>query len=125
MAGILELGSLTLNNLVSLDISNGTLILAGNGDQTATIEGYAQAGYLTVFGEHATRGGLVVTYDTNLDQNLVTVDANLVNLTSAWGPAPVGGGIPVDVNALVWNPGNKTAATLVLQRHFSSRFSGG
>jgi len=28
--GILELGSLTLNDLVSLDISNGTLILAGN-----------------------------------------------------------------------------------------------
>jgi len=110
--GVLELGSLTLNDLVSLDISNGTLILAGNGDQTATIEGYAQAGYLTVFGEHATRRGLVITYDTNLDQNLVTVDANLVNLTSAWGPAPVGGGIPVDVNALVWNPGNKTAATL-------------
>jgi len=97
--GVLELGSLTLNDLVSLDISNGTLILAGNGDQTATIE-------------HATRRGLVITYDTNLDQNLVTVDANLVNLTSAWGPAPVGGGIPVDVNALVWNPGNKTAATL-------------
>lgn len=110
--GVLELGSLTLNDLVSLDISNGTLILAGNGDQTATIEGYAQAGYLTVFGEHATRGGLVVTYDQNLDQTLVTVDTNLLNLTNAWGPAPVGGGIPVDVNALEWNPGNKTAATL-------------
>jgi len=102
--GVLELGSLTLNDLVSLDISNGTLILAGNGDQTATIEGYAQAGYLTVFGEHATRGGLVVTYDTDLDQTLVTVDASLVNLTGAWGPAPVGGGVPVDVNDLMWNP---------------------
>jgi len=110
--GILELGTLTLNDLVSLDIINGTLILAGNGDQTATIEGYVQAGYITVFGEHATRGGLVVTYDSNLDQTLVTVDTSLVNLTSAWGPAPVGGGIPVDVNALTWNPGNKTAATL-------------
>jgi hypothetical protein len=110
--GVLELGTLTLNDLVSLDISNGTLILAGNGDQTATIEGYAQAGYITVFGEHATRGGLVVTYDTDLDQTMVTVDANLVDLTSAWGPAPVGGGIPVDLNALVWNPGNNTAAAL-------------
>ena len=109
--GILELGSLTLNNLVSLDISNGMLVLAGNGDQIAAIEGYAQAGYLTVFGEHATRGGLVVTYDTDLDQTLVTVDASQVNLTGAWGPAPVGGGIPVDVNALVWNSGDKTAAT--------------
>jgi len=108
--GVLELGSLTLNDLVSLDISNGTLILAGNGDQTATIEGYAQAGYLT--GEHATRGGLVVTYDTDLDQTMVTVDANLLNLTNAWRPAPVGGGIPVDMNDLMWNPGNKTAATL-------------
>jgi len=110
--GTLELGSLTLNDLVSLDISNGTLILAGNGDQTAAIEGYAQAGYLTVFGEHATRGGLVVTYDTDLDQAMVTVDTSLVNLTGAWGPAPVGGGIPVDMNDLMWNPGNKTAATL-------------
>jgi hypothetical protein len=109
--GVLELGTLTLNDLVSLDISNGTLILAGNGDQTAAIEGYAQAGYLTVFGEHATRGGLVVTYDAGLDQTTVTVDTSLVNLTSAWGPAPVGGGIPVDVNALTWNPGNNTAAT--------------
>jgi hypothetical protein len=110
--GVLELGSLTLNDLVSLDISNGTLVLAGNGDQIATIEGYAQAGYLTVFGEHATRGGLVVAYDPNLDQTLVTADANLVILANAWGPAPVGEGIPVDVNALVWNPGNKTAAAL-------------
>ncbi len=110
--GVLELGSLTLNDLVSLDISNGTLVLAGNGDQIATIEGYAQAGYLTVFGEHATRGGLVVAYDPNLDQTLVTADANLVTLANAWGPAPVGEGIPVDVNALVWNPGNKTAAAL-------------
>jgi hypothetical protein len=110
--GILELGTLTLNDLVSLDISNGTLILAGNGDQTATIEGYAQAGYITVFGEHATRGGLVVAYDPDLDQTMVTIDTNLVDLTNAWGPAPVGGGIPVDLDALVWNPGNKTAATL-------------
>ncbi|MHC4323292.1 MAG: LamG domain-containing protein [Planctomycetota bacterium] len=109
--GILELGTLTLNDLVSLDISNGTLILAGSGDQTATIEGYAQAGYLTVFGEHATRGGLVVAYDPDMDQTTVTVDTSLVNLTSAWGPAPVGGGIPVDANALTWNPGNNTAAT--------------
>jgi len=109
--GVLELGTLTLNDLVSLDISNGTLILAGNGDQTAAIEGYAQAGYLTVSGEHATRGGLVVTYDADLDQTTVTVDTSLVNLTSAWGPEPVGGGIPVDVNALTWNPGNNTAAT--------------
>lgn len=110
--GVLDVGSLTLNDLVSLDISNGTLVLAGNGDQIATIEGYAQAGYLTVFGEHATRGGLVAAYDPNLDQTLVTADANLLNLTAAWGPAPVGEGIPVDVNALEWNPGNKTAATL-------------
>jgi hypothetical protein len=109
--GVLELGTLSLNDLVSLDISNGTLILAGNGDQTATIEGYAQAGYITVSGEHATRGGLVITYDPDLDQTTVTVDASLVNLTSAWGPEPVGGGIPVDVNALTWNPGNNTAAT--------------
>jgi hypothetical protein len=86
--GILELGTLTLNDLVSLDISNGTLVLAGNGDQTATIEGYAQAGYITVFGEHATRGGLVVAYDPDLDQTMVTVDTNLVDLTNAWGPAP-------------------------------------
>jgi len=110
--GVLELGSLTLNDLVSLDISNGTLVLAGNGNQIATIEGYAQAGYLTVFGEHATRGGLVAAYDPNLDQTLVTADANLLNLTNAWRPAPVGGGIPVDVNDLMWNPGNNTAATL-------------
>ncbi|MHC4437076.1 MAG: LamG domain-containing protein [Planctomycetota bacterium] len=109
--GTLELGTLTLNDLVSLDISNGTLILAGNGDQTAAIEGYAQAGYLKVFGEHATRGGLVVTYDMDLDQTTVAVDTSLLNLTGAWGPAPVGGGIPVDVNALTWNPGNNTAAT--------------
>ncbi|MHC4174178.1 MAG: LamG domain-containing protein [Planctomycetota bacterium] len=110
--GVLELSSLTLSNLVSLDISNGMLVLAGNGDQIATIEGYAQAGYLTVFGEHATRGGLVIAYDPNLDQTLVTADANLLNLTAAWGPAPVGEGIPVDVNDLEWSPGNKTAATL-------------
>jgi len=110
--GVLELGSLTLNSRVSLDISNGTLILAGSGDQSATIEGYAQEGYLTVFGEHATRGGLVIVYDSELDQTRVTADASLVNLTSAWGPAPVGGGIPVDVNALMWNPGNKTAAAM-------------
>jgi len=109
--GTLELGSLTLNDDVSLDIHNGTLILAGNGDQMETVAGYAQAGFLTVFGEHATRGGLVVAYNADADQTLVTADASQMDLTKAWGPAPVGGGIPVDVNFLVWKPGNDTAAT--------------
>ncbi|MFC1762957.1 LamG-like jellyroll fold domain-containing protein [Planctomycetota bacterium] len=109
--GILDVGSLALSNLVSLDISNGTLILAGNGDQAETMEGYAQAGYITVFGESASRGGLVTTYDPDLDQTLVTADANLVDLTKAWGPTPVDDGVPVDTNALMWNSGNMTATT--------------
>jgi sugar phosphate isomerase/epimerase len=34
------------------------------------------------------------------------------NLGQAWGPEPVGLGVPADVNVLHWNPGNRTAKTL-------------
>ncbi|NQV32132.1 MAG: LamG domain-containing protein, partial [Phycisphaeraceae bacterium] len=65
----------------------------------------------TVFGEHATRGGLVTTYDPDLNQTIVTADATQMDLTKAWGPAPVGAGIALDIDALVWKRGNETATT--------------
>ncbi|MCF7973628.1 MAG: LamG domain-containing protein [Phycisphaerae bacterium] len=110
--GVLELGSLTLDERVSLDILDGTLVLAGHGDQRDTVEAYAQAGFLTVFGEHATRGGLVIQYDADTDQTVVSADPSQMDLTRAWGPAPVGGGIATEIDALVWTPGNDTRATL-------------
>ncbi|MCP4456184.1 MAG: LamG domain-containing protein [Planctomycetes bacterium] len=109
--GVLELGTLNLNDLVSLDVREGAVLLTGHGDQTDAVRAYAQAGYITVFGEHATRGGLVVTYDPDLDQTSVTGDASQMELTKAWAPAPVGGGVPVALEALVWKPGNDTAPT--------------
>ena len=109
--GVLELGTLNLNDLVSLDVRDGTVLLTGSGDQTDAVLAYAQAGYVTVFGESATRGGLVLAYDAELGQTAVTADASQMDLTRAWAPAPVGGGVPVDVNFLLWKPGNETALT--------------
>jgi hypothetical protein len=57
---VLEVGSLTLG-AVTIDIILGTLIVPG--DQTASIQAYAQAGYITTFGQHGSRGALVVQYD--------------------------------------------------------------
>ena len=109
--GVLELDTLALNDLVSLDVRDGTVLLTGSGDQTDALEADAQAGYITVFGESASRGGLVLAYDADLDHTAVTADANEMDLTRAWAPAPVGGGVPVGINDLVWKPGNETALT--------------
>jgi len=103
--GVLEAGSLTLG-AVTVDIANGTLIAVG--DQTASVQAYAQAGFITTFGQHGSRGGLVVKYDADADQTVVTANAAGMDLSKAWGPSPVGGAVPVG-STLSWKSGDFTA----------------
>jgi hypothetical protein len=103
--GVLEVGSLTLG-AVTIDIANGTLIAAG--DQTALVDAYAQAGLITTFGQHGSRGGLVVKYDVDADQTVVTADAGAMDLSKAWGPSPVGAGVPLG-STVSWKAGDFTA----------------
>ena len=105
--GALEVGSLTLG-AVTMDITDGTLIVAG--DQTASVQADAQAGFITTFGQDGSRGGLMVQYDPDLDQTVVTADAAGMDLSKAWKPSPFGDGVLVDSD-LAWNPGDFTAAT--------------
>ncbi len=107
-AGTLKVGTLTLVNNMAMDIKDGMFILGG--DSQAVVEGHAQAGRITVFGQNASRGGLIVRYDPNLDQTLVTADASLIELTKAWAASPTGEGTPLNVDSLTWNPGDMTAA---------------
>jgi len=105
--GALEVGSLTLG-AVTMDITDGTLIVAG--DQTALVQAYAQAGFITTFGQDGSRGGLMMQYDPDLDQTVVNADAAGIDLYKAWKPSPFGDGVSADSN-LVWNPGDFTAVT--------------
>ena len=105
--GVLEVGSLTLG-AVTMDITDGTLIVAG--DQTALVQADAQAGFITTFGQDGSRGGLAVSYDADLDQTVVTANAAQMDLSKAWKPSPFGDGVSVDSD-LVWNPGDFTAVT--------------
>ncbi len=105
--GALEVGSLTLG-AVTLDIADGTLVVAG--DETVLVQDYAQAGFITTFGEHGGRGGLVVRYDVDLDQTFVTADAAQMDLAKAWGASPLGADTSV-TPTLTWQSGNFTAAT--------------
>ena len=105
--GTLEVGSLTLG-AVTMDITDGTLIVAG--DQTALVQTDAQAGFITTFGQDGSRGGLMVHYDPDLDQTVVNADAAGMDLSKAWKPSPFGDGVLVDSD-LAWNPGDFTAAT--------------
>ncbi|MBN2134000.1 MAG: LamG domain-containing protein [Sedimentisphaerales bacterium] len=103
--GVLEVASLTLG-AVTVDITDGTLIVAG--DQTAVVQADAQAGFITTFGQDGSRGGLIVTYDADLDQTVVTADAAQMDLSKAWRPAPSGQGAPVE-SVLSWKAGDFTA----------------
>jgi len=109
--GTLEAGTLNLTSSLTLEIKAGTLILAG--DQTILVEDYAQAGFITTFEQHGSRGGLVVRYDADLDQTRVSADAAQMDLYKAWGPSPSGEGAPVD-SALAWKAGGYT---LLAQGH--------
>jgi len=103
--GTLEAGTLGLTSSLTLEITGGTLILAG--DQTTDVENYAQAGFITTFEQHGSRGGLVVRYDADLDRTLVSADAAQMDLYKAWGPSPSGDGAPVD-SVLSWKAGGYT-----------------
>ncbi len=105
--GVLEVVSLTLG-AVTMDITNGTLIVAG--DQTALVQADAQAGFITTFGQDGSRGGLAVSYDADLDQTVVTANAAQMDLSKAWKPSPFGDGVSV-YSDFVWNPGDFTAVT--------------
>jgi hypothetical protein len=108
--GALEVGTLTLG-AVTIDITNGTLITAG--DQTASVLAYAHAGFITTFGQHGSRGGLVVRYDADTDRTVVTANAAVMDLSKAWGPSPFGAGAPVG-STLSWKPGAFTATPWLL-----------
>ena len=103
--GVLEVGSLTLG-AVTVDITGGTLMVAG--DQTASVLAYAQAGFITTFGQDGSRGGLTVAYDADLDQTVVGADAAGMDLSKAWRPAPSGEGAAVE-SVLSWKAGDSTA----------------
>jgi len=106
--GTVNASVLNVSSVVSLEISEGNLIV--NGDIRDQVSAWAALGQITGFGIPAERGSVQALYDAEQDKTTITADISHVDLNKAWKPSPFGAGAPLDAS-LTWSPGDATAAS--------------